>query len=380
MGKGLDGCIPKGSWFNKWMSVWPLAESPKTFILTAGMAMMGAALGRRVWFGQDFRALWPMLNVLLIGPSGIGKTSSIMMARPLLGTIPKIDQPQFIMGGTTPEALHDALLPNPHAVLFASELANFFNKADYNSALIPYVTELLDYEPVERNTKSGGKVRIEEPSVAVVGASTREWLQEQLPDSAVSGGFLARFFILAEEHKSQRVASPEDAISQKDLRELHAERDGVFAEFYPCVNNYYGQIRFADYGALDAYTVWYSSHNPINGHLAPFAARAPEFIKRFALIFAVSKRKSVIDEEDVQCAINLYGVAEKKLQEIVVPMTAQGKMLNLVLQAVGHQALTDVELKQHMRNFCASQEVDKLIASLIASRDVLYIDGKFVRS
>lgn len=377
--KDIADCLPKDSWFKDYMAVWPLAEPPRSYILFAAMAMFGAALGRRVYFGQDFRKLWPMLNMLLIGQSGLGKSTSIEMAQPLLYTLPKIEQPQFIVGGATPEKLHADLLPNPHAVLFASELANFFNKQDYNAALIPYVTELLDYKPVEKRSKSGGLIRIEEPSVAVVGGSTVEWLQDQLPDTAVSGGFLARFLIIEEDTKARKVASPEDAISYKALKELQQKREEVFLRFAPLVLGSEGKIAFKDYGALDVYTIWYSSHSPINGHLAPFAARAPEFIKRLALILTCSANRTAISEEDIDAAIQLYSYCETKLQKVVVPMSQDGKMLGKVLEAIGNNPKTEAEILQAMRNFADAKKVQNWLNSLMQSQDIVYYDGKFKR-
>jgi hypothetical protein len=376
----VDKCIPKDSWFREYMGCWPLSESPKSYILLSAMSMMGACLGRKVWLWQDYRAIWPMLNLLLIGPSGIGKSTSIDMARGLLDNIPLVERPQFI-GSTTPEKLHEDLLVNPHAILFASELANFFNRQEYNANLVPYVTELLDYRAVERRTKGGmGIVRVDEPSVTVIGGSTVEWLQEQLPDSAVSGGFLARFLICQEDCKSQKVADPDSALSEGERRKLDEKRFRVFGDFARLVGGVTGRLSFEGYGALDAYTVWYSSHNPISGHLAPFAARAPEFVKRFAGLFAVSRGSNSISELDVEGALALYRYCEKKLQGVVVPMSPKGKLLEQVLTAIGDQPRTFEEISQAMRNFITAQECQTFLTSLSLSKDLtINDDGKFIR-
>lgn len=374
----VEKALPETSWFRRYLEVLPLAEPPKTYLLLGAMSIMGASLGRRVWFGQDFRKLWPMLNLLLIGPSGIGKSTSIELAQGLLNVVPKIERPQFILG-TTPEKLHADLLPNPHAILFASELANFFNRQDYMSGMVPYVTELLDYKRVEKRTKSGGVVAIEQPSVTVIGGSTVEWLQGQLPDAAVSGGFLARFFILSERDKGQKIADPESALSPRELARLHEDRAVVFEEFYRCLRSVEGKMGFEDLEALDAYTVWYSSHEPDTGHLSPFAARAGEFIKRLAMISAASRMAQLIGVEDIECALSLYEYTFKKLQDVVVPMSQEGKMLDLVLQAIGTQSMSDVEIKRAMKNFALSQNVDKFLLSLLQSRDLVLEDGKFRR-
>jgi energy-coupling factor transporter ATP-binding protein EcfA2 len=343
------------------------------------MMMMGAALGRKVWYSQDFRKLWPMLNLLLIGPSGIGKSTSIQMARGLLEFLPRVEQPQFITGGATPEALHADLLPNPHAVLFASELANFFNRQKYMEGMVPYVTELLDYGAVEKRTKHGGVIRIEEPSVTVVGGSTVEWLQEQLPDSAAAGGFLARFLIVSEEHKGQRVPCPELALTPKQRIELEQKRARTFNEFYECLHTTTGGVPFRDFTALDAYSTWYTAHQPDTGHLAPFAARAGEFVLRLSMILALSRHNPYITAEDIEAAIELHGYCEGKLQEVVVPFSAAGKLQMEVLKAIGEGGATEVQIKQAMRNFCTSQDSDKMIQSLLGQRAIVLVGHKYMR-
>lgn len=343
--------------------------------------MLGAALGRSLMFDQDVHQLYPMLNVLLIGPSGTGKSTAVKMAMRLLKSLPLEEQPQIIAGSGTPEKVHLDLQPNPHAILFASELANFLTKQKYMEGMIPYITELLDYsDAIERRTKSGGIVEIDQPSVTFIGCSTVDWLQDQLPDSATSGGFLARFLIVHEEHKGQNVALPQRALGRSQRLKLEADRARVFGEFFDLVNFHKGVIDFADYDAADIYTEWYGTKQPINGHLAPFAARAGEFVLRLSMLVALSCYRHSITRDDVRAGIQLYGWSERKLQQVVVPMTPQGKLLAKVLEAIGTEGRSAISVRRAMRNFCSAQDVDRLVESLVQSRDVLRTpEGKLVR-
>src|SRR5271169_1329093 len=218
-------CLPKDSFFLRWVRAWPTAEAPHSFILFSAMSMLGAALGRRVYFDLDAHILYPMLNLLLIGPSGIGKSTSITrLGIPLVRGLPDSLRPYIIEGKTTPEALHDELIVEPHAIVFASELANFFSKAKYMEDMIPYVTQLLDYEQSVPRRLRGQLLEVKNPSVTIVGGSTVEWLQDQLPNSASTGGFLARFLIVKEEHKGQRVADSKSMLSKSGWERIHNER------------------------------------------------------------------------------------------------------------------------------------------------------------
>lgn len=373
--------LPENSWLRDWVKCWPLAESPKSFILLGAMAVFGATLGRRVWFDQDVHTLYPMLNLLLIGPSGTGKSTAIKMAQKyLMEAVPKIEQPLFI-NGSTPEKLHDDLRANPHAILFASELANFFGRQKYMEGMIPYVTELLDYpDRYQRRTRSGGVIEIIEPTVTVIGGSTVEWLQGQLPDSATSGGFLARFFILEERNKGRKTALQKHELTKGQHAKLITQRENVADRFVESVAFHKGEVGFRDYGAVDAYTYWYANHKPANGHLAPFAARAGEFVLRMAMLIALSCKRNEIAEEDVKAAIQLYEYAAAKLQEVVVPYTPQGKLLSQVLDAIGDEPMQEVDILRAMRNFVGAYDVQKLLASLTASQDIRRRpDGRYER-
>ena len=209
------------------MSVWPTSEPPKSYILFSAMCMMGAALGRRVYVDMDIHRTFPMLNLLLIGPSGIGKSTALvdMALDHLIRPLPETTRPLVITGKTTKEPLHEDLLAHPHAILVASELANMFSKEKYQEGMIQYMTDLLDLRPTRVRTKSGGDKTIDFPAVTVTGGSTKEWLQDQLPSSAGAGGFLPRFLIVKEDHKAQRVADPNRVLSIQQKHELACKRE-----------------------------------------------------------------------------------------------------------------------------------------------------------
>jgi DNA polymerase III delta prime subunit len=332
---------------------------------------------------HDVHTVYPMMSVLLIGPSGTGKTTAAMrMAYPMVRSLPREEQPQLISGASTPEKLYEDLRANPHALLFASELANFFTKQKYMEGLIPAVTELLDYgETFERRTKGSGLVTVDKPSVTVIGCSTNDWLQEQLPDSATSGGFLARFLIVHEEHKAQSVPLPGRMFTGAQRARLEAARFEAAKEFEALVTQNIGEVKFESYEVDDIYSQWYQSHKPASGHLAPFAARAGEYILRLAMLLAVSCDRTVLRATDVASAIELYKWTERRLQDVVVPMSPQGKMLGKVLEAVGTDHMTQAAIRRAMRNHATSQDVDRYVDSLIQSGDLKRAaDGKIQRS
>lgn len=367
----IPDCLPQDSWFREWMDIWPTSESPKSFLLFSGMAMLGACLGRRVWLDQDIHQVRPMLNLLLIGPSGIGKSSAVKVAKKLLPYVPEQHRAQFIEGGATKEKLHMDLVDQPKAILFAPELAAFFSKEKYKESLIPYVTNLLDYEDrIELRTRRDGIVIVDNPSVSILGASTLEWLQDQLPDSAVSGGFLARFLILNEDAKGQKIANPHKLLSTRQKLLLDAKRAEVFRNFSELFAVHTGNMDYEDYEAADVYSTWYNAYQPETGYLAPFAARAGELILRMAMLLAISSRRNGISGADVSCAIELYAYIASRLGRVVVATNQQGKMAGMVKQTVGVGGVGPGRIAQTLQAQATYTDVEKHLEGLIYSGEV----------
>src|SRR5690349_15279491 len=93
------------------MSLWTHSEPPMSYILFTGLSSVSACLGRRVWMAVDpgVHRLWPMLNLLLIGDSGIGKSTSIGMGDTMIRGVVERHRPQVIADAATTEKLHKDL-------------------------------------------------------------------------------------------------------------------------------------------------------------------------------------------------------------------------------------------------------------------------------
>ena len=370
-------CLPKESWFTDWMKIWPLAEPPKSFILFSGMACLGAALGRKIHFALDVHKVHPLLNLLLIGPSGIGKSTAMrdIAVEHLIPMIPEEIRPNLLTGKSTKEAIHQDLVVCPKSIILASELANLFSKEKYNEGMIPYFTDLLDLKPTRVRTKSGGNMIIQRPECCVMGGSTKQWLQDMLPNTAGEGGFLPRFLIVKEEYKYQRIADPRRHMNDLQRAELETARDKVFYDFARLVRISEGLIDFDGYDASDAYTQWYNTFQPESGALAPFAARAGAHVLRLSLLVAVSCGRDFISADDVRAGICLYTYANNKLAEVVIPMSPEGKKVTKIFEAVGNMALSATEIRRAMRNYMGSADVDRVLGDLVRDRELICEDN-----
>lgn len=381
MPSGVCECLPKDSWFTDWMKVWPLAESPKSFILFSGMACLGAALGRKIYFSLDVHKVYPLLNLLLIGPSGLGKSTAMrdIAINHLIPPLPEDIKPGLLTGKSTKEAIHQDLVVMPKSIIMASELANLFSKEKYNEGMIPYFTDLLDLAPARVRTKSGGNMIIQRPECCVMGGSTKQWLQDMLPSTAGEGGFLPRFLIVKEDYKHQRIADPRRHMNDMQRSELATAREKVIYDFVRLVRINEGLIDFADYEASDEYTQWYDTFSPQSGALAPFAARAGAHVLRLSLLVAVSCGRQTITGDDVRTGICLYNYTTDRLAEVVVPLSPEGKKVSKIMEMIGNLAMSSTEIRRSMRNYMGSADVDRVLGDLVRDRELILEDTLYRR-
>jgi hypothetical protein len=374
-------CLPKESWFTDWLGVWPLAESPRSYILFSGMACLGAALGRKTYFSLDVHRVYPLLNLLLIGPSGIGKSTAMrdIAVNHLIPMVPEELRPALLTGKSTKEAIHQDLVVAPKSIILASELANLFSKEKYNEGMIPYFTDLLDLAPARVRTKSGGNLVIQRPECCVMGGSTKQWLQDMLPSTAGEGGFLPRFLIVKEDYKYQRIADPRRHMNDAQRKDLEIAREQVIYDFVKLIRISEGLIDFADYEASDTYSSWYNTFMPESGALAPFAARAGAHVLRLSLLIAISCGRDSIHADDVRAGICLYAYATNKLAEIVVPMSPEGKKVTKILEVIGNMAMSSMEIRRAMRNYLGSSDVDRVLGDLVRDREIIFEDSLYRR-
>lgn len=366
--KKFEDLIPEDSFFKRYLDCWPVSESPSSFLVLAAMSALGAALGRSLWLEMDTRRIYPMLNLVLVGPSGLGKTEAIMYAQNLLiGRIPEATRPMMVEGEATRQKLHDDLAQKPHAIVVAEEMASFFNKQKYMEPMVPYVTELLNYKDrVERRTKQGDVIVVERPAVTFMCGTTPDWLQKMLPDSAIGGGFLPRFLMAYEEHKRKFVPIPELVLTDKQREELAKKRKDIADEYVELLQ-LKGKFGFKDIEAMHAFEKWAVNHKAATGHLRPFAERAREYVVRLSILMAISRKHKAIEITDIEAAASIYEWSVEKLQQVAVPVTMEGELLQKVLDLFpdGNTELTNKEVQRGMKTFLMPRDSQKYLDDLV---------------
>lgn len=220
----LDGLIPV-TWIERYvdhgLAVSPM--TPRLFHESAGLWLLSVALARRLTLNVGFGPIYPNLYVVWIAPTTLHrKTTALEVARSLARRVfPHLLAAQ----DTTPEAFlsdlagrepanYDKMTPEQKerwqaARNFAAqrgwlldELSGLLASAgkDYNAGLIEALLRFYDCTPYSRSTQKQGWLEIDNPYLALIGASTPAALaQHLLVERLWSDGFWPRFALLTPE-------------------------------------------------------------------------------------------------------------------------------------------------------------------------------------
>jgi hypothetical protein len=319
--------VPSDSILRLWLHNLGITEIPVSYQVVIGLSLIGALLKRGIYVDQEEWRVYPNLSVLLVGPSGIGKDVVINKA----GRVIEYVNPSLTLGVTTIEFLKSAMVEmgDPAACYVpANELSAFLGTKDYQKGIAKELTDLLSTnDRVVLGTKGEGKLVIHRPTLVLHAGSTVDWLQD-LPDNSLSGGFLPRFVIVCEEYGSRHVAWVKydyDKLTRMAAREAGAEFKRRVKEL---VGDLLSGTRYRDEreltptkGAEEFYRNWY--HNRFNYFsvgVKAYANRSRDQMHRLAMLMAVSRGHTYLEETDYTFAADLMDYIAKGIDGVVAPM------------------------------------------------------------
>lgn len=177
------------------------SEVPEVFHDWACLSIIAAAVADRVWL-EKFRGsrLAPNLYVFLVGPSGLGKGQAIDEALKFVGNSKRVN---MYLGKTTAQYLLDFLgrpaggsnaVVNSKVFLVTPELSMSVGEGGQATTFIKHMTELYTGKEhvIREGTRTRGGVLVSRHCINWIAGTTRDWLIETVPKSAVTGGFFGR--------------------------------------------------------------------------------------------------------------------------------------------------------------------------------------------
>lgn len=293
------------------------SESPTPFHFWTGVSTLAGALRRRVWIDMKKFQWTPNFYIVLVGPPGVAaKSTSMSMGMSLLGKVPDIKfGPESMTWQALAVALSEAIeyveYLDPSGIkarigmscltVSVSELGTFLRVDD--DQLMSFLIRMWEgqIDKFRHETKSSGKIEVDNPWLNVIGATTPSWLKANFPESMIGGGLTSRIVFVYGEQKRQLIPYPDEVIPDAEYRELHRK----LLEDLTAISKLSGPYILSPF-ARQWGRAWYADHNNPDlrpTHLASdryggYLARKQTHLHKFAIILAAAKRDTLVIEED----------------------------------------------------------------------------------
>lgn len=302
--------------FGRWTL--PRSEAPQTFIFWTGLFTLACAVRRHIKIPQSYLGSWevsPNLYILFIAGAGKArKSTTANYAEDLLDEIQDLTRsPELI----TKESLLSTLVlaPDSSMAIIAPEFGEFIVKSGVE--MFGFLTNMYDGKKrISASTLSRGKEFVDRPCVNLIGATTPEWVADNMPESVIGGGFASRVIFIFEEKVRRRQLFYESL----DQDAMNRIRDNLISDLDYISRNIQGEFSIDDDGK-EFMEAWYRANADAGSadqyKLSGYFERRPAHIFKVAMLVHVARSDDMIlAKRDFEEAINLLKQIEKTL-----PMT-----------------------------------------------------------
>lgn len=355
--------------FGRWTL--PRSEAPETFIFWTGLFTLASALRRHVEIPKTLFGSWsasPNLYILFIAKAGKArKSTTANYSEELIDELGHITKsPELI----TKESLLTTLVKSDDSAMsiLAPEFGEFMVKS--GPEMYGFLTNMFDGKrKITASTLSRGVEFAERPCVNLLGATTPEWVAENMPASVIGGGFASRVIFIFEERVRRRQLYYESL----DYDALEKIRLNLVSDLDHIARNINGEFRIEE-DAKEFMEQWYHDHadapSDSDANLAGYFERKPAHIHKVAMLVHIAySDELVLNIGDFKQAIKLLEQVETKLPDTFQaigrnPYTLDLKNMVEWVKAKGR--VTERELKRKFYSVAARPEdLDALIKSAI---------------
>ena len=312
-------------------------EAPSVFHALSYLSSVSAAMGRRWFLQHDFYQVYPPISCVLVGPSGLRKTTAINTALRIIRGAPDLT---VIEEKATAEGIIRRLKSVPQgqpiqALLVAPEMAVMFGKALHLQSLVPVITRGLDHDKLQHTTVSGGTIELEEVTLGLLAGTTATWITEEMNVSVISGGFTSRLLFSYEETSARIFFKPKSLSSAQFAAIRSHVIDNVLQQPR-------GEMRL-DPQADVLMNEWYHHHKtnmPARDDLmTSYLNRKGTHLLRLALVISLLNLQPAITTISLQGAINILEFLEPGMKrlfaELALPISAVDARRILLMLADG---------------------------------------------
>lgn len=318
-------------WLKSYCEYTATSEAPLDFHFWTGVSTIASVLRRRVWKDELIFKWTPNFYIIFVGPVGVvTKSTTISIGYDLLKDVPGIN---FGPDSMTWHGLakkfeaafeyHPKGLPPDQQVAMSpltcsvSELGTFLKPED--RALISFLTDVWDGKdrPFEHSTGYSGQIKIENPWLNVIGATTPEWMRDNFPASMLQQGIGSRIIFIYGDKKRHFSAYPSRV--QKARKVDYKLMGKQLTEDLVDMSQMFGAFDLTEEAYLWGED-WYTKHNTgrdlamASSRYGGYLARKQTHMHKLAMILAAAQRNTLqIEKDDLEAANVILEGTEKSM-------------------------------------------------------------------
>jgi len=347
-------------WIPAYVEYMKDTEFPKAYHYWNAISCIAGALQRKVFIRYGLSRIYPNMYIVLVGPSGVGKSKSMDPAieiyrstgLPVMAdSITPRRMRSFMEESETKyedSETHD-MITHTSIQIFSPELVVLVGQRDME--LIGFLTHIYDNpETLDHQTEHKGSNSVTNLFVNVLAACAPDWFPVMFPPEAIGGGFTSRVIFVYERLKAQAQSFPimtewhdkrlQDLKADLNLIATHyrhpfyltEEARAYFHEYYQeqeeCVRNGIRLIH-GDKKSL-------STTDPIFGG---YIARRRIHILKLSMIFAASRgTTNKIEPADLEKGLKLLLNVETKMEKL---FSGSGRSVNAAIISVVMEVIAE---------------------------------------
>lgn len=311
-----------GDFFSRYLEYTGGSEVPATFNRWSAIGMLGAMLGRQVYFKYGGARFHTNMYIMLLGSPGTKKNTAINNAKRLLKgagytrtAAEKTSKEKFLLDlaeiGGDESSLNNFLDQELWADCTESDYREIWiAKGEFNdffaNNILDFVSmlgELWDFEGVyENRIKNGQSVTIPNPTISILGGNTQTAFAAAFPPEAVGQGFFSRVLAIYSRPNGVKITwprIPEPSDTDKLVHQLQHIKNSCLGEatFTPTAKKLVEKI----------YTTWKPVSDP---RFESYSQRRLTHLIKLCMIIACSDCRLEMTERDVVKANTLLTHAE----------------------------------------------------------------------
>lgn len=346
-------------------------EPPPQFHLWVGIGTLMGGAQRKIFMDTGYYRVYSNMYVVLVSEPGVGrKSTALRLGKNILKGV--IDYGEEVHFSTQASSVAAAIQQMSHIknrehqslTAFSSELGSLLGSGSVE--MVDWLTDVYDCEPDwDKQTISRGLEKIPFPWFNLIAGSTPQWLGDNLPKTAVEGGFVSRtLFVYGE--ADDRIAFPEMTAAQKQIKKDLMHDLAHIASLK-------GQMTFEP-EAKEFYRDWYespSAHRSMatDYRISGYFSRKHIHVLKVAMALSLAESdKLELTQRDIATAITMLESIESGMHKAFVSVgrnTFSTDLDRVRKQIEISGGITYRELIAANIHAVPKDKLDELIASIV---------------